>query len=242
MLSVIERESLRFRLENHVNDLELLLLNEKADQSDRERLDLELATFRVFERIPVTPKKTELKEQVREQAKSLGCQLVEFKHSFTKSVHGNLAKELRISFKLKPLPNSEAAPKCESSLNSLKIWNQQWKKRQLRIVGFEAPIALPENHVWQVRGVAYSFLAQSPNEAGISSKPMDPVLLLPSWARRDTSRFAKKAPELWSLIQKAHELTPRTLQNFKKRAYFELKRKRFEFFFTQDQQGLSRRD
>lgn len=227
LLSIRERDSLRYHLENFSNEMDLLIRNQRVDHFDLQRQERDMATLKVFERVPLDQELVEMKYALTKNAKFSGLLLTQFE----------------------VLPNKSITPSLPPFLytdSSFHIRDEQLVERIKFVISIQGPdvrkwgASLPHtliryvkvDHIhrigssWQISAHAYRFR----NIRFPKLQPKDPLTYLPTWARRNTTKFAQAEPTLWTFVKRIESLAPRTAPLYETRGKFLLNDARLNFF------------
>jgi hypothetical protein len=238
-LNEAERSDLRYRLESLDNELELLVRNQRSDESGSARLDRAFEALRVLERIPLETGIDDLRAELAHRAKPSGVGLVRLeilardkpKKPLPDSLFSDTPK-----FHLEPDQIAETLHLrlvISGDGPAIEEWIQKWPEDQLRLIEPEKGYARPglrpagngrfrlQARVFRFRKIRFPRL-----------KPRDPVSLLPAWARREPGRFAQAEPELWRYVRRIQERIPETQAPFEKKGELLLERARMSFFLS----------
>ena len=238
-LAEAERNELRYRLENLYNELDVLVRNERSDDSGRARIERHFAGLRLYQRIPMEASIGSLKEELSHRASELGVRLLSLdvlshdqpKKPVPRELLSDTPKfrieddQLTETFHLK-LTLAGDGPRIEE-------WIQTWPQDQLRLIeperGYTRPGLTPAGpgrftlraRTFRFRNIRFPRL-----------KPRDPITLLPAWARRDPAAFASSEPFLWQYVRRIREKIPETPEPFEKKGALLLDSARMSFFLS----------
>ena len=236
-LTPVERDTLRYHLENLFNEVDLLVKNQRADESDVQRQEREFQGLQVYERIPFQENLTELKSQLAGSASDHGLILERIAITHRSQEGGKVPSSIytdNSGFHLKPgqvvqTLDVRAVVKAKTPAE-LENWVHGWKSDVLRLVepsGTESscyhPLGTGE---YAVSAIAYRFR----EEKFPTLVPRNPMELLPGWARRDPDSFARNESLLWDFVKKIQALEPKTPPLYRNRERFLLNDARYEFF------------
>jgi hypothetical protein len=230
-LSEIERDHLRFQLEEHFNQLDLIIRNQGTDRRDLERLEREMAMFRVFERIPLEEKIPNLTQELRSYTRKSGLVLRSLRVVSRKTPPREPAMRWSDStFRIRP-ENTVSELYLEARLeggdgSQMRAWVQGLKDGVIRVVEARGAPRWVHNRTWTVPLSAYRFVAVSAAKFRLRA----PRTLLPTWARENTEKFAKFEPILWSFVSRAEALAPEAAPLFENRRKFMLSTARMTLF------------
>jgi hypothetical protein len=238
-LSPQERENLRYRLEGLYNEVDLLVQNQKVDQSDVRRQEREMAALKVYERIPLRADAPGLKRSLGESAKSYGIrieavQLRRSRRPAPAAVPSSVYSDAR--FRLSQDQLVEEIPfrvVFSGDRARARDWVRAWPADQMRLA---EPVAGYDNFAvepagrgrWAVEARAFRFRATRFPRL----RPRDPAALLPAWARRRPGDFARAEPVLWSFVTRARRRIPLTPSLYAGRSRFLLNDARMSFFLA----------
>lgn len=230
---------LRYRLETLYNEVDLLVRNQRSDQSGRARIERAFKALKVFDRIPMQPKIDTLRAELAHRAEEAGVGLVKLevlgKDRPKKALPRVLVSDTP-HFALSPDQIAETLHlrltiKGDPSL--IEQWIQKWPEDQLRLIEPESGYARPGlahagKDRFQLRARAYRF-----REIHFPTlKAHDPLDLLPEWARRNPVSFAASQPALWEYVKKIQEAIPRTSSPFETKGDLLLNSARMDFFLS----------
>jgi len=234
-LSQAERASLRYKLENLFNEVDLLIRNQRVDEADVLRQEREMEALKVYERIPFTDDLEGLKEQLSESARQSGVKLERLlvlgRSKAKRRIPSSLLTD-EPEFRLTPLDVVETLHlqlDARGSESAIQRWTSAWQTEQLRLV--EPAVDAPERQGvdrWQIQARTFRFR----NIQFPALRPRPPEQLLPAWARRNSSEFARQEPLLWSFVEKVRALTPAALPLYRNRERFLLNGARMDFFLA----------
>jgi hypothetical protein len=253
-LSESERSSLRFRLENIWNEVDLTVRNSNADKKDVQRQEREFKALQVFTKFPLASanatKPAAVNADIKKSLQRFGLQLSESKildsskpdrpipavmppdaqgFHFTED---QLAQKLRLELTL-----TGTKKQLQEWMNS---WNAAIEPESQVKPAATAPTpymewdpaaltTLPEmlsENQWKVHVLAYYFRdIQYPK-----LQPQDPMQILPDWAKQNPDLFKAQEPLLWGLIEKTKATAPQSLPGYEVKGRFQLNAARMSFF------------
>lgn len=238
VLSDAERSSLRYRLENIYNEVDLLIRNRRSDELDIQRQEQTAQYLKIYERIPFQPRLAEIRSQLSSAADENHLKIQSFRllpripetkevqaKAFTDE-HGvhlrpdEIADRIRFRFVV------------AGDKDQVRAWIRGWPENIMRLLepegGVRSPILQPVGGgQWEVEAWAFRF-----RDIGYPRLRLrDPRALLPEWARRNPELFARQEPLLWNLIEKTEETGPRAGTLLPGRERFLLNDARISFFF-----------
>ncbi len=219
-LSYAERDRLRFKLEEHFNQLDLMVRNQNADRRDIERQEREMAYFRVFDRVPLEERIPELTRELRETAGKNGLRVEKLSVTGRRNP-GKTPSRIWSDAKYRLDPEqvvSELRLKAvvKGDLASIRRWTRSWPEDMIRLVEPRGAPSRSGPGLWIVPLKAYRFTDTEFPRIELR----DPREYLPEWARNDPQRFARSEPLLWSFVTRAEELKPRAEPLFENRRKF----------------------
>ncbi|MFL5814133.1 MAG: hypothetical protein ACJ763_11195 [Bdellovibrionia bacterium] len=253
-LTESERSSLRFRLENIWNEVDVTVRNSNADKKDVQRQEREFKALQVFTKIPLATasatKPSAVNADIKKSLQRFGLKLNESKlldstkpdrpipavmpqdaQSF-RFTEDQLAQKLRLELTL------------TGSKKQLQEWMDSWNaaiEPESQVKPAATPptpymewdpaalTTLPEmlsENQWKVHVLAYYFRdIQYPK-----LQPQDPLQILPDWAKKNPEQFKAQEPLLWGLVEKTQATTPKALPGYETKARFQLNAARMTFF------------
>jgi hypothetical protein len=242
-----QRDELRFRLQDIFNEADLLIRNKKADQADLARIKRDESMLKMYSRIPLEEDLPDLERELGSTSENYDLDLIRFSVTARSGTSG-------------PVPASVYTDNSEFHLTSdqlvetisfrvivrgdqknVRNWVKAWGKDFVRIIepqgGYgKLPVQKDPSgkpHRYAVEGQAFRFRdIQFPKLL-----PRDPVTVLPEWARKNPSQFAKAEPELWRYVEKTRKLAPKAKPLYEHRREFLLNSARFDFFTHKAIQG-----
>ena len=241
-LSPIQKEEIRSGLQNLVDGAELMVRNRIADRRDLERQKSDFVNLKVYNRIPLSPDVDQLREEMKASALSSGLKLVSLtvlsSPSRPKPIPPFMYSDVR-TFDLLPGQVVQEIPirvEVEGGDREVVLaWMRSWKHEQMRFVEAKPGTqpktkagSAPQVRRWEVQALTYKFRDVRFPEIRFR----DPLELLPAWARMDQISFAKKEPQLWSLVARSRELSPQARGLTDDRREFLLERARLEFYLS----------
>jgi hypothetical protein len=225
------RDSLRYRLEDHFNELDLLVKNQRLEEKDLERQRVEMEELKVLERIPLEERIPELRKELAETAAEHGVKLARFERggvSATAPVPRKISSDER--YRLDPRSSAQQirfTVIANGKPASIDSWIRSWPTHQMRLVELEKKESLGPS---RFRILAHAFRFRSIEFPQIEI--LDPVRHLPAWARKDPKGFADTEPLLWGFIAQSRELAPRAKPLYANRRKFLLNSARMSFFLS----------
>jgi hypothetical protein len=242
-LSLTERNSLRYNLENTFNEVDLLIRNHKADLTDLKRQERDMNALKVFDRIPFQRDIPGLKRELKKSSQPWKIQIrqVEVTHySKPASAAPGLQTTDAPLYRLKPEQVAETIflkLSVKGEEEPVKKWVSSWRTDQMRLVELDLNHSSEINSqvmrktgpdIWELRirtfrfrSIAYPVLS-----------PRNPRELLPSWAKKNTDLFSSSEPILWSFVTRIEALAPKARPYYKNRAHFLLNDARMNFFLS----------
>jgi hypothetical protein len=234
-----ERTELRYRLESLSNELELLILNQRSDESGRARLARDSAMLRIPERVPMKPELDSLRDELIHRARLAGLRLIRLEVLSKNKPKRPLPRELFNDTPRFRLDSDDVVETLRLKLTlggdgpEIEQWIQTWPKDQLRLIEPEQGYARPGLKQVDVGTFALKARAYKFREIRFPKiKPRDPMALLPAWARHDPEWFAVNEPLLWGYVLKIQELIPKTAVPFEKKGNLLLESARMSFFLS----------
>jgi hypothetical protein len=238
-LNPAQRESLRYHLEHVYNEVDLLLMNQKTDERDLLKLQRDLDTLKVFQRIPFDPEPEALQRELKASAFDHGIKLLQFtlyEPLNSAPLRSTQASALPMSLPLKNHPLMKKlyfTARISGTHSHILAWLQHLKTEQMRLIDWEHPeldqnITAISPHQWILKAYAFQFREVKPPLI----TPPSPRSLLPLWARKNPRVFAKQEPLLWSFITKTEAKLPLTTKLYQRRGEFKLNEARLNFFLS----------
>ncbi|OFZ55724.1 MAG: hypothetical protein A2428_00055 [Bdellovibrionales bacterium RIFOXYC1_FULL_54_43] len=233
-LSVEERADLRYRLQNLLNEFELLIMNRKADEGDVRRQERQFKALKVFDRIPLGSDDVQgLRAEMMEGGKKKGIKVLKFavlsRSKPGPSLPGRVPSNWPFRFQESQLTKAiQFELQVEGDERAVNGWVRSWKETQLRL-------AEPTGRVealgrtgsqWRIRGRAFSF-RKIRLPVVIPRRARD---LLPDWVQANPIEFSQKAPDLGKLVHQIEELRGRVAPFYRLRQEFLLNGARMSFF------------
>jgi hypothetical protein len=226
-LSDSQRSSLRFKLENLYNQVDLAVRNQHADESDLKRQVQTSEALRIYDRIPFQPKLGEVLPQLIESAHDSKVTVKDFKWLDAKTHNVSLSKQAE--------KVAEAFPFrfiAEGTEARVRTWIHGWTDSVVRIIEPEGGVQSPKiqavgKNLWLVEARAFRFK----NVRAPRITLEDPQSLLPEWAKKNPQLFAQQEPVLWNLVQKTEKSAPRAAELLPTHEVFRLNEFRLGFFF-----------
>lgn len=233
-LSLKEKESLRYHLENIFNEVDLLIKNHRLEASDLERQKHMMSEMKMFERIPFRSKISNLKDQLKKLSKDHRLTWINFTllpkktvpkappktmdtHSEWRLSEENFVEVFHFKVKLKG-SQQNITQWVKSSLNQLRLVELESEDPSLSI-------QLIGHQLWEVQARTFRFRnIQFPHLL-----PRNPRGLLPAWAKRNFNEFAQLEPLLWNFIVKTEAKIPEALQYYPLREQFLLNDARLNY-------------
>ena len=236
-LTPVERDTLRYHLENLFNEMDLLVKNQRADTSDVQRQEREFQGLQVYERIPFQENLPELKSQLAGAASDHGLLLERLAITQRSLKGGKIPATIYTDnsrFHLSPDQvvqtigvNMVVKAKTDAELEK---WVHAWKSDVLRLV---VPFGTETSCYHRLRPGEYAVSANTyrfREEKFPTLVPRNPMELLPGWARRDPDSFAREESLLWNFVTRIQALEPQTPPLYRNRERFLLNDARYEFF------------
>jgi hypothetical protein len=238
-LSLKERDSLRIRLEDYYNGLELIIRNQRSDESLIRRQLREFEALGVYRKIPPTRDLEGLKRELLASARKSGLDQITVKFSLKPDVLPAVPKYLYIDkppFRFRP---DQIAEELSFEIRSNKAkpaqlvsWINGWGSSMERLVEPETHDGKlvhqesPRN--WVIRAHAFRFWPVRFPELRLR----DPVYLLPGAAQRQKELFSKEERLLWSFIERSRKLVPLATPLYDRRREYFLNGARMSFFLS----------
>jgi hypothetical protein len=230
---------LRYRLETLYNEVDLLIRNQRSDESGRARVERAFSALRVLDRIPTEPRVATLRAELTHRAREAGLKLVKLEVLSMDQPQRPVPREIFSDtprFRLEP---DQIAQTLHLRLtlagdgSLVEQWIQKWPEDQLRLIepehGYTRPGLKPLGKTqFQIRARAFRFR----NIRFPTLKPRDPMELLPDAARRDPAAFAASEPELWTYVRRIREKIPQTPKPFEIKGDLLLGEARMNFFLS----------
>lgn len=233
-----EREALRYKLESIFNETDLLIQNQTSDKADSRRHDLDARALKVFERIPFEDDLEGLRKQLQESATRFGLKLQDVQF-LPRPKPAPVPSELKTDdprIRLKGEQVAERIPfraRVSGDRAKVREWIASWQTEVLRLIepkgGYgQFPIqAASASGQWNITAQAFKYRRiEFPKLI-----PVDPLEVLPKWAKKDPQAFAQAEPKLWSYVARTQELAPQARPLFDAKRDLLLKEARMEFFF-----------
>jgi hypothetical protein len=259
-LSPVERERLRYKLENLYDEVDLMIRNRDSDVADVHHQERDFRELRAFDRIPLAGSAEDsvaaLQTELAANARLYGLRLLRLSLVGRARRPAPVPKAILTSSNFR-LSAEQVAEALELELRvsgdpaRVAAWTKSWREELLRVVepegeltkgaegrlakGAEGRLAkgaeTQEPPTLKIRARAYRFRdIRFPRLS-----PRDPLTLLPAWARRDTKAFARAEPTLWRLVAGFQELAPKALPLYRVREDFLLNDARLSFFIRKTQ-------
>ncbi len=249
-----ERSSLRFRLENIWNEVDLMVRNANADRKDVQRQEKEFKALQVYTKLPIasenTTKQATITSDLGKSIQRFGLKLGELKLLAASKPDRPVPETMPLDAQSFRFTEDQLVQKIRLTLtlNGTKKQLQDWMNSWNAIVEPESPDApskiavtpylewdpaalttLPEmltENQWKVYVQAYYFRdIRYPK-----LRPQDPLQILPDWARKNPELFKAQEPFLWGLIEKTQASIPQSLPGYETKARFALNSARMTFF------------
>lgn len=230
------RDWLRVVLLDSVNEAELLIRNQSADAADLAKIEREQSRVRLYERIPRSESLEALAGELRTLAATLDLQDVRLERrkpvpalAAARVPAAHLSSERQYELSGDQLVQEiPITLRVSGSARNVLAWREAWGRKLLRWI---EPIGEPRPvgggvHELQAR----TFCFKSVEFPRIRLKSAR--LLLPDWARRDLPAFAHREPELWSLVLRSDELSPRAQPLTETRRRFRLESARLRYLYA----------
>ncbi|MGZ3689447.1 MAG: hypothetical protein ACXWPM_04415 [Bdellovibrionota bacterium] len=228
------RESLRYRLENLFNEVDLVIRNEHSDQSDLRKLERQWKSFHVENRIPLESSPPQLQAQFESFAQEAGVEITKIQILPSGERRPILPKSLCTDAPTRLKLNDEQIVETLPLLATVhardtlvKGWIDRWPSYGGRLFVVDE-LKMVHSGVWSIRAHAFRFWPI----AFPRLYPQKPEALLPSWARSHPGVFAKAEPRLSSYVAKIKELTPQTTAGYRTKAQVLLEDARMSFFLS----------
>jgi hypothetical protein len=232
-----ERASLRYRLENLFNEVDLLVKNQRADISDLRRQEKEIDYLKIYQRIPFQKDLPGLKENLKKSAKNFQLQLIAF--SPASPVRQGLQKSSPLprqiftdqpTFQLTPDHIVDVIPfsvTIAGNEESVQKWIKSWRTEQMRLVDLRSLKNLQKGK-WRIEAQSYRFR----NVQFPVLRPRNPREILPAWAKKNPENFSVAEPLLWSFVTRIEALVPKAKPYYEVRRQFLLNDARIHFFLS----------
>lgn len=239
-LDAVQRDRLRFKLENLFNEQDLMIRNQRVDASDVAHQRRQFAELKVFDRIPFIADLPGLLRDLTASAEQSGLQITAFQRLRLVSIPSRpvpltlYTDEPR--FKLAADQLAEAIPFkviVRGASTRIREWVKNWPTHQLRITelstpSFKSSVRSLHGGRWEIRATAYRY-----REIRFPTlKARDPVALLPRWAVADPKHFARHEPVLWEFVERIKNIAPRAKPLYRGRAEMLLNDARMSFFLS----------
>jgi hypothetical protein len=253
-LSDEERGSLRFRLENIWNEVDLMVRNANADKKDVQRQEREFKALQVYTKLPVADanalKPAAVQADLKKSMQRFGLTLNDSKILESTKPDRPLPAVMPQDAKEFKFTEDQLVQKLrlDLTLTGTKKQLQDWMNSWNTITEPESqdkPSATPATHYmewdpsalttlpemlsetkWKVHVLAYYFRdIQYPK-----LQPQDPLQILPDWAKKNPEQFKAQEPLLWGLIEKTQTTLPQALPGYGTKARFALNAARMTFF------------
>jgi hypothetical protein len=233
-----QRSSLRYRLENLFNSVDLTVRNHRSDELDLERQEQTAQYLKMYERIPFQPRSEEIRAQLFRSAEESGLKGRSFRFVEHPSEAPSIPAEIDMnegSFRLSPEQVAESIRfrfVVDGEKNKVRDWILSWPENVMRLLeaegGNRSPILQPLGRGrWEVEAWAFRFR----NVRFPKLKIRNPRSLLPDWAVKHPALFAKQEPILWGLVEKAEDTLPQASAFLPIREKLLLNEARMSFFF-----------
>lgn len=250
-LTEAQRSSLRFRLENIWNEVDLLVRNANSDRLDVQRQEREFKVFGIFQKIPIGAVEPALKSF----ASAYGLNIEKLKVVDVSKPDRPLPEAVYTDGEGYRLSDDQIAERVRVELtivgtkDQVQQWMDHWgdvRNPEHPSSGAETsiyvewdpqasrtlPDSLPQSR-WRIHAQVYRFRdIQYP-----PLKSREPLEILPEWARKNQVLFKSKEPLLWSFVEKTHALLPKALPQFDLKRKFMLNSARMNFFISKLGQG-----
>ncbi len=243
VLTESERSSLRYHLQNLLNEEELIIRNHNADLSDIRKQERDFAALKVFERIPferdVIGLTQSLKESISGNSSNRSLKWIQFKPLGIHTHLTHLPREVvtnETPFRLTSNQLTESIPfqvTLEGKDFDLKQWIKSWPSALMRVIELEKLEKINSSHsslpqTWTIKAHAFRFRKiEFPHLV-----PGNPLKLLPHWAQKNPQIFSEMEPTLWNLVQEINTLAPKTLPHYPDRGRLLLNNHRMNFFLS----------
>lgn len=253
-LSESERGSLRFRLENIWNEVDLLVRNAATDKKDVQKQEKEFKALQVYTKFPVASadatKPSAVNADLKKSLQRFGLTLNESKLLDSSKPDRPLLAVMPQDAKEFKFTEDQLVQKLRMELTltgtkrQLQDWMNSWNT-VTEPVSPDKPSATPASHYlewdpaalttlpemlsetkWKVHVLAYYFRdIQYPK-----LQPQDPLQILPDWAKKNPEQFKAQEPLLWGLVEKTQATVPQALPGYETKARFALNSERMKFF------------
>ncbi len=243
-LDPLQREALRWNLQNQVDGAELLVRNRVADHKDLERQRSDFSNLRVYDRFPLQPEVEKLRSEMTVSAASSGLKLT----SLTLLPGAKRPKPVPavLDFEMKHFTLTDDQIVQEMPIRVvvegsgsavIEAWMRGWRRDQLRFVEAKTgakprAVKKPGPQRWEVDALTYHFTPVRFPEIRFQ----DPIHMLPTWAQKDPQSFAQQEPQLWNLVARGRGLIPQAhspaLETVEERREFLLESARLSFYLS----------
>ncbi|MCM2278791.1 MAG: hypothetical protein NDJ89_12015 [Oligoflexia bacterium] len=239
--------SLRYRLENLWNEVDLMVRNESADRADLRRQERQFALLEVYQRIPFEDDLPGLRRQLEASAKAHSLRIRDVT-LLSRSAGGRpLPARLTTDRESFRLEDSQVAQELRVEISGsgnparAELWTSSLEDSLLRLVRPDRKHGSPTvskrpGGRWSFRGVAYRFRRIRFPQL----RPRDPFTLLPSWAKADPNAFAAREPLLSDYISRIREQIPKTREAYARRGAFLLNSARMQFYLKASNRAEAR--
>jgi hypothetical protein len=253
-LSESERDSLRYRLENAWNEVDLIVRNSNTDKRDVQRQEKEFKSLQVYTKFPLATtealRPASVHATLKKSLDRFGLKLGDSKlldaskpdHPIPtvmprnaqefKFTEDQLIQKVRLDLTLK------------GTKRQLQDWMNSWNTILEPEKPGEAPETSPTPYLewdpnalttlpemvsettWKVHVQAFYFRdIRYPK-----LQPQDPLQILPAWAKKSPELFKSQEPLLWGLVEKTQATIPQALPLYETKARFALNAARMSFF------------
>ena len=222
------REETRFRLDQIVNEQDLMIRNQRADRADVLHQQRDLEALKVYERIPLKEDLAGLEQDLLKSARANGLILGRVRVVGHSSEPEALPQEVFTDRPFHLLPGQIAQTtflevELKGKRQNLDRWMGSVHEQQMRLVevqhGLHKQRVKSHHGFWQVRLQTFQF-----REILFTRlRPRNPYEVL--------SLSSEKDPALERLAQKAQDLIPRAAPFYENRRAFLLNQERLSFFF-----------
>jgi hypothetical protein len=229
-LTDAERSSLRLKLENLYNEVDLAVRDRRADEDDLKRQIQTADVLRIYDRIPFQPRLGEILPQLTQSARNAKVELKEFKWLDPKARQVATHSHNSSDSVVEVLPFRFIASGTEAHVRT---WILGWTDSVVRLVEPKGGLASPKiqgvgENLWLVEAHAFRFKPYHPTHVSVA----DPMTLLPEWAQKNPQQFAADEPVLWDLVQKTEKTTPTAAPLLVDHEKYRATAARLHFFFS----------
>ena len=238
-LSHVERDRVRFHLENAYYEAQLLIRNHELNHRDLERQDRELQGMGVYDRFPLSENLADLQDQFRDSARDSGLRFESLaprpaprEKTVAKAPEPKMPDHIFTADRDFHLTETQLVQEIPVSLRvrgegpEIERWIANWPRKLLRWVEARGKPHRQRDGDFEIAAVAYRFRPLHYPKLDFR----DPLAYLPDWAQKDPSRFAREAPDLWARLEGARALFPQARPYLGDRERFLLNDARISFY------------